>query len=213
MPSKLSKAPRAPKPNNRLPRFKPLEWSDYSVGDIPSDISRATLERAVTRAAKAANQRLRSLEAKGQTKTAYAMAMRSMAAGRTRFRERTKSLSDAALRQEYVRLREFIQAPTSTSTGQQEIDFKRYQTATERGYTGSFDEWQEAVEKYFVEAKEHLLSSDVTYTAIINGNTSILDEIIAAYKANRAYAQTEGGQLNAYLQRTRYLRPTVSKGG
>lgn len=199
--SSAAKAPRRTS-TSALPRFKALAWEDYSVG-IAAEVSRPTLERAVQRAAKAANNRLRRLEAAGDTKRAYAMAMRNMPSGRTRFKERTSSMTDRQLRLEYARLREFISAPTSTRQGALEVDLKRYETAVSKGFDGTFEEWSNYVDKYFGELKEQLFSSSAVYAAIIDGNTDLLDRMVKDYQAGKQTVQDEGSQLVSYLRRVR----------
>lgn len=214
--AKIDKTVRAPRPASRksLPRWKPLDWEDYSVG-TGWDTNRATLERAVRRAAKAANQRLRVLEAQGRTKGAYKLAMRNLGE-RTRFKERTKTLSDKELRAEYARLREFISAKTSTPSGIAEADLKRFTKAQESGFSGTLEEWIDYSEQFFAARIEELFSSDVIYQAIVNGTLDIIAQMVEEYNQTldakiRQAIQKSGGTLSSAEARAQVI--ANDKGG
>lgn len=177
-------------------------WADYDMGDVNA-LSKAQLEKAVRRAAKAANQRLLRLERAGKnTSGAYKMAM-SHLEGRRRFYERTDKRSLAELRKEYASLRSFISAKTSTIQGIKEAADKRYQTAVERGYQGTFEEWERDVRKYFAEHVEALFSSDVIYSSITGNKVDVLDDILATSRAYRKHdkSYTQGRALLDYMKR------------
>lgn len=177
-------------------------WADYDMGDVNA-LSKAQLEKAVRRAAKAANQRLVRLERAGKnTSGAYKMAM-SHLEGRRRFYERTDKRSLAELRAEYASLRSFISAKTSTIQGIKEAGDKRYQTAVERGYQGTFEEWERDVRKYFAEHVEALFSSDVIYSSITGNNVDVIDDVLATSRAYRKHDKdyTQGRALLDYMRR------------
>lgn len=177
-------------------------WADYDMGDVNA-LSKAQLEKAVRRAAKAANQRLLRLERAGKnTSGAYKMAM-SHLEGRRRFYERTDKRSLAELRAEYASLRSFISAKTSTIQGIKEAGDKRYQTAVERGYQGTFEEWERDVRKYFAEHVEALFSSDVIYSSITGNKVDVIDDVLATSRAYRKHDKdyTQGRALLDYMRR------------
>lgn len=204
-----AKAPRKAS-TNRLPRFVPLDWEAYSVG--PEYMaSKEQLMKAVSRAGKAANQRLRQLEKLEKPGFAYKAAMKNLPEGRRRFKERTAKMTEGELRREYARLREFLSAKSSTPTGQKEIDEKRYAKALEKGFQGSIDDWQAVVEKYFAELGETLYSSNVVYQAIVEQNTDILDRIIADSMAKEKSLDTEATQLISYLRRVKRKKSRLEK--
>lgn len=157
-------------------------WAYYEYKGHRGDIryaSRTELEAIVRKAAKAANQRLVRLERAGETGGVYKMAMHDLGLiKRRRYKEHTQGVSMAALRNEYVILRDFLSAKTSTVQGLRETRDKRYQTAKARGFQGSAEGWDNLVRKYFAKENERLFSSDVVYSAITSGETGGLDDII-----------------------------------
>ena len=181
------------KPQQKL---KVNTWADYDIGD-PTQAGQEELSRAVRRAAKAANQRLLRLERAGATKGIYENAMYDLV-NRKRFKERTGNLSLNALRHEYKILRSFLSAKTSTIQGRKETIDKRYNTAKERGFTGSPEEFDALVVKYFAGEAEKLYSSDIIYQSIIGRTTDIIDGAIAAYGADE---NKRGSALLYYLKR------------
>lgn len=183
-------------------RLAEKTWADYDMGDVNA-LSKAQLEKAVRRASKAANQRLLRLERAGKnTSGAYKMAM-SHLEGRRRFYERTDKRSLAELRKEYASLRSFISAKTSTIQGIKEAGDKRYQTAVERGYQGTFEEWERDVRKYFAEHVEALFSSDVIYSSITGNKVDVIDDVLATSRAYRKHDKdyTQGRALLDYMRR------------
>lgn len=183
-------------------RLAEKTWADYDMGDVNA-LSKVQLEKAVRRAAKAANQRLLRLERAGKnTSGAYKMAM-SHLEGRRRFFERTDKRSLAELRKEYTSLRSFISAKTSTIQGIKEAGDKRYQTAVERGYQGTFEEWERDVRKYFAEHVEALLSSDVIYSSITGNRVDVIDDVLATSRSYRKHDKDyiQGRALLDYMRR------------
>ncbi len=122
---------------------------------------------------------------------------------RRRFYERTDKRSLAELRKEYASLRSFISAKTSTIQGIKEAGDKRYQTAVERGYQGTFEEWERDVRKYFAEHVEALFSSDVIYSSITGNKVDVIDDVLATSRAYRKHNKdyTQGRALLDYMRR------------
>lgn len=154
---------------------KTKTWADY---ELPGweNASQKDLVKAVRKAAKAANQRLRRLEAAGATKGVYQRTIAKL--GRKRFQERPDKMTLNALRREYKRLRSFISAQTSTVKGRKESDIKRYQTAVSRGYKGTMEDFYDDIEKYFDEKTEKYFSSKTVYSTIVTGESDIIDQVI-----------------------------------
>ncbi len=158
-------------------------WETYDKGD-PSKLTRQDLEKVVQSAAKAANQRLRTLEKHGYTERGVYKTAQKRLGQRTRYKERTSKLTINQLRREYVILREFLSAKSSTITGRNDIDQKRYETAVNKhGFDGTIDDFYDEVEKYYTEDVERRFSSNVVYKAINAGMTDVIDDIIAKQKA------------------------------
>lgn len=178
-------------------QFKEKSWEDYSRGN-PNTLSTAELRDAVRKAAKAANQRLVRLERRGYTNGVYERAMNNLVStGRRRFKENTAKLTQAELRREYAALRDFIGAKTSTVQGRRDTEEKRYQTAVERGYTGTKDEFELEIEQAFAKSNESLFSSNVIYQALTSGRLNVLETIT---QESRAAPKTEGEALLAYAR-------------
>ena len=171
-------------------------WADYDIGD-PSQADRQELSIVVRRAAKVANQRLLRLERAGATKGIYENAMYDLV-NRRRFKERTEKISLNALRHEYKILRSFLSAKTSTVQGRRETIDKRYKTAQDHGFTGSLEEFNFAVTKYFADNVESLFSSDVIYQSITSGKTNIIDAAVDQFGADES---KRGSALLYYLGR------------
>lgn len=171
-------------------------WADYDIGD-PSQADQQELSIAVRCAAKAANQRLLRLERAGHTKGIYENAMYDLV-NRRRFQERTGKLSLNALRHEYKILRSFLSAKTSTVQGRQDTIDKRYKTAQDHGFSGSLEDFEFAVTKYFADNVESLFSSDIIYQAITGGKTDILDAAVEQFGADES---KRGSALLYYLKR------------
>lgn len=171
-------------------------WADYDIGD-PSQADQQELSIAVRRAAKAANQRLLRLERSGHTKGIYENAMYDLV-NRRRFKERTEKLTLNALRHEYKILRSFLSAKTSTVQGRKDTIDKRYKTAQDHGFSGSLEDFEFSVTKYFADNIESLFSSDTIYQAITGGKTDILDAAAEQFGANES---KRGSALLYYLKR------------
>ena len=174
-------------------------WANYDVGS-PMTAATEDLRSAVRRAAKAANQRLVRLERAGFTGQAYKMAMKDLH-GRRRYYENAAKLTTAQLRHEYAILRDFISAKTSTVQGANATNRKRYQTALDRGFDGTEEEFYDLIDLYFGKEAEELYSSDIIYLAVLTGRTSVIDQVIERQKAGDR--MTRGGVLLEYLRAAR----------
>lgn len=188
-----------------LPKYEPQSWSYYSPGTTdPNQLTKQELVQVIRKAAKAANQRLRSLEKSDVINTAktgaYKYAQSQMPGKiKPRFNERPKETADrTTLKHQYLHLREFMTMKSSTVTGVRAIKDARYQTAVQRGFKGTPEQWDLAVQKFFTKAAEKLFDSDKIYDAITGNNADVLEDIIAADRDD----QTSKGQaLLDYVRR------------
>lgn len=188
-----------------LPKYEPQSWSYYSPGTTdPNQLTKQELVQVIRKAAKAANQRLRSLEKSDVINTAktgaYKYAQSQMPGKiKPRFNERPKETADrTTLKHQYLQLREFMTMKSSTVTGVRAIKDARYQTAVQRGFKGTPEQWDMAVHKFFTKAAEKLFDSDKIYDAITGNNADVLEDIIAADRDD----QTSKGQaLLDYVRR------------
>ena len=162
--------------------IKENKWEDYEYRGYYMFASAEDLRRIVRRAAKAANQRLLRRERAGRTKGVYAGIMAELGRlDRKRFIESKKRLDEMSineLRHEYVMLRDWLSAKTSTVQGLRAADDKRYQTAMERGFTGTLDEWNQIAETFFTAEREKFFDSNATYMQVTAGNADIVQKII-----------------------------------
>lgn len=179
----MSRKTKKRKPINAVNR---QGWQRYAYQGDVSKATRSELMPLIQRAAHVANERLRALERAGETGGAYKMAQTYLSLyDRSRFPEGSKILKNmryGRLQATYRELREFLSAESSTVGGIARIRKSRYNTAVERGYTGTEDEWNNAVIKYFAEVKEGLFSSDTVYNALTNQSgvsLDYLDKVIA----------------------------------
>ena len=179
----MSRKTKKRKPINTVNR---QGWQRYAYQGDVSKATRSELMPLIQRAAHVANERLRALERAGETGGAYKMAQTYLSLyDRSRFPEGSQILKNmryGRLQATYRELREFLSAESSTVGGIARIRKSRYNTAVERGYTGTEDEWNNAVIKYFAEVKEGLFSSDTVYNALTNQSSVplvYLDKVIA----------------------------------
>lgn len=174
-----------------MPRYQIATWQNYDIGDVRY-VSTPDLIRAVERAGKAANRRLRSLEKAGFTGGMYAQAMADLGLPRTRFKESAKTMTRAQLLREYTIIRNFMSAKTSTPSGVRRTNKRRYMTAVSRGFDGSEEEFYQLINDYFSKNVEKLFSSDVIYDIITGVDAkkkrSVVDEIIAEQNTTRGKA-------------------------
>lgn len=188
-----------------LPKYEPQAWSYYSPGTTdPNRLTNAELVKVIRKAAKAANQRLRALEKSDVINTAktgaYKYAQSQMPGKiKPRFNERPKESADrTALKHQYLQLREFMTMKSSTVTGVRAIKDARYQTAVQRGFKGTQEQWDMAVQKFFTKAAEKLFDSDKIYDAITGNNSDVLEDIISADRDDQT---TKGQALLDYVRR------------
>lgn len=162
--------------------IKEKSWEDYEYRGYFEHANRSDLIPVVRKAAKAANQRLLRRERAGRTKGVYAGIMAELGRlDRRRFIESKKRLDEMSineLRHEYVMLRDWLSAKTSTLQGLRAADDKRYQTAVERGFTGTLDEWNQIAETFFTAEREKFFDSNATYMQVTAGNADIVQKII-----------------------------------
>lgn len=190
---------------NHLPKYEPQSWSYYSPGTTdPNQLTKRELVQVIRKAAKAANQRLRSLERSDAIKAArqgaYKYAQSQMPGKiKPRFNERSKETADRmTLIHQYLQLREFMTMKSSTVSGVRAFKFARYQTAVQRGFKGTQEQWELAVEKFFTKAAEKLFDSDKIYDAITSNNSDVLGAIIEADADDQ---MTKGQALVDYVRR------------
>lgn len=184
--------------------IKEKSWDDYEYRGYFEHANRSDLIPVVRKAAKAANQRLLRMERAGLTKGVYARISGQLAQlGRRRFAEsegRLKNMGLQELRHEYVLLRDWLSAKTSTVQGKKNADISRYYTAKMRGFTGTLEDWIEASKTYFTEQYEALFSSDVLYTSIITGDIDIVQNIINENEKRKDNQPDRGAALLRYVK-------------
>lgn len=188
-----------------LPKYAPQTWAYYSPDATdPNQLTKAELVKVIRKAAKAANQRLRALEKSDVINTAktgaYKYAQSQMPGKiKPRFNERPKETADrSTLKHQYLQLREFMTMKSSTVTGIRAIKDARYQTAVQRGFKGTQEQWDMAVQKFFTKAAEKLFDSNIIYDAITGNDSDVLGDIIAA---DRDEQMTKGQALLDYVRR------------
>lgn len=173
-------------------------WADYEIKNFKR-ATRAELQVAVRKAAKAANQRLLRLERHDKMTGAYMLAQQFFKnMGRRRYKERPEKLTYNELQKEYKALRSFISAKSSTIQGAADVSYKRYETAVSKGYKGTFAQFELDVRKAFTKITEGLFSSDVIYKALTDGNLDILDETVKQFEDSR---ELRGQALLTYMRR------------
>ena len=148
--------------------YQPKPWEAYAPkGPNATSYTREELEKIVRRASGAANRRLKRLEEAGETKGAYKRAQGMLATqGRSRFSGAVKSMDKSQLVAEYLRLRDFMTAKTSTAQGVKDWKRNVYESLKDRGFEGSQEELAELFDKYMVKELEAALGSDVVFTLI-----------------------------------------------
>lgn len=189
-------------------KCKEKTWADYALKNF-SSATRADLQAAVRKAAKAANQRLLRLERADKTTGAYQIAQRYFKdTGHRRYKERTGKMTYNELQKEYKALRSFISAKSSTIQGANEIAYKRYQAAVFKGYGGTFSQFELDVRKAFTKIIEGMFSSDVIYEALTGGNLDILDETVKQFKDSN---EMRGKALLTYMKRKKKSTKSTKK--
>lgn len=174
-------------------------WQDYEYQGAYMLASAEDLRRVVRRAAKAANQRLLRRERVGRTKGVYAGTMADLGRmGRRRFIEssaRLEKMSVNELRHEYVLLRNWLSAKTSTLQGLKSMDDKRYETAKKRGFEGTLEEWNEIAESFFTAEREKYFDSNAIYLQATVGNADIIEKIIERSQKKKDEEPNKGALL------------------
>ena len=207
---KETKAKRKQGGKGRPFRAKP--WSAYAKGEKPANAyTTEELREIVGRASKAANNRLRALEKEDLTKSAYQRAIRQTGKDIPRYREKVKSATREELWHEFVQLRDFMTAPTSTVGGAKEHRHKIYQMALEMGFSGSSESLSMLFEKYMTAEWEALLGSETIYQEITSGRAAqgSLDEI----REKREKQSRIGDMVAADKEEGRLLLQSLSKYG
>lgn len=191
-------------------------WQDYEYQGAYMLASAEDLRSVVRRAAKAANQRLLRRERAGRTKGVYAGTIAALGRlGRVRFAEsksRLDKMSINELRHEYVMLRDWLSAKTSTLQGLNAADDKRYQTARERGFTGTLEEWNEIAESFFTAEREKFFDSNAIYMQVTAGNADIVQKIIERSQ-EKSKETIDNGSLLVRLVKAAAGRKKASRGG
>lgn len=205
--AKTAKLPdlKIPTGGGKSPRFSRMDWGYYAPGmKAPYDYTDAELKRIVRKASKAANQRLRNLEKTGITKYAYKGAMHNLA-GRKRFKERTAKLSRDELRREFIILRDFLTAKTSTPAGHRAVQDAKFQRAQDLGFTGTKDELTFLYDKYMTEQMEKMYGSDIINQMIIQNDAEELKRLRMAWETEAKNAMkdkaTGGRAILEYMRR------------
>lgn len=152
--------------------FQSKPWEAYAPkGPSATSYTREELEQIVRRASGAANRRLKRLEEAGETKGIYKRALGMLETqGRTKFSGAVKSMTRTELVAEYMRLRDFLSAKTSTMQGIKDWKRNVYDSLVDRGFTGSPEELSELFDKYMTKELESALGSDVVYTLLQTDN-------------------------------------------
>ena len=169
---KASKPPKKRKQGGKGRPFQPKPWEAYAPkGPNATSYTREELEQIVRRASGAANRRLKRLEEAGETKGIYKRALGMLETqGRTKFSGAVKSMTKTELVAEYLRLRDFLSAKTSTMQGIKEWKRNVYGSLVDSGFTGSQEELSELFDKYMTKELEEALGSDVVYTLLQTDN-------------------------------------------
>ena len=156
--------------------FQAYGWSVFSKGNkAPNQYTTWELKQIVKRASKAANQRLRKLEAAGVDKWAYKSAQKALGDNRKRYWERTDKRSREELIAEYVRLRDFMTAKTSTMSGIRDYHKEQTERARALGFTGTDEELSFMYAKYMDEEFVKLIGSEIIYRLIIENRKEDLE--------------------------------------
>lgn len=169
---KASQPPKKRKQGGKGRPYQPKPWEAYAPkGPNVSAYTREELEKVVRRASGAANRRLKRLEEAGETKGVYKRALGMLETqGRTKFSGAVKSMTRSELVAEYLRLRDFLSAKTSTMQGIKDWRRNVYESLKDRGFTGSQSELSELFDKYMTAELEAALGSDVVFTLLQSDN-------------------------------------------
>lgn len=163
-----SQPPKKRKQGGKGRPYQPKPWEAYATkGPNVSNYTREELEQTVRRASGAANRRLKRLEEAGETKGVYKRALGMLETqGRTKFSGAVKSMTRNELIAEYLRLRDFLSAKTSTMQGIKDWKRNVYESLKDRGFEGSQAELSELFDKYMTKELEDALGSTVVYVLL-----------------------------------------------
>lgn len=165
---KASKPPKKRKQGGKGRPYQPKPWEAYATkGPNVSNYTREELEQTVRRASGAANRRLKRLEEAGETKGVYKRAMGMLETqGRTKFSGAVKSMTRNELIAEYLRLRDFLSAKTSTMQGIKDWKHNIYLALKERDFEGTEVELSDLFDKYMIKELEDALGSNLVYVLL-----------------------------------------------
>lgn len=162
-------------PKAYSPRFQALGWDYYSRGNRPpSSYTTEELQKIVRKASKAANQRIRTIERSGMKSAALYLMQRQT--GKKRFSERVKSKSRQELVKQFVYLREFVGAQTSTITGIKAHRTAIINTYMARGFNGTEEELEFLLNKYIGSQMSKFYGSTIVYQMIIENDRASLED-------------------------------------
>lgn len=163
--SKASQPPKKRKQGGKGRPYQPKPWEAFAPkGPNATSYTREELEQIVRRASGAANRRLKRLEEAGETKGVYKRALGMLETqGRTKFSGAVKSMTRSELIAEYLRLRDFLSAKTSTKQGIADWKHNIYLALKDRGFEGTQDELSDLFDKFMTEEMENALSSNTVF--------------------------------------------------
>lgn len=162
---RASKSPKKRKQGGKGRPYQPKPWEAFAPkGPNATSYTREELEAIVRRASGAANRRLKRLEEAGETKGVYKRAMGMLETqGRTKFSGAVKSMTRSELIAEYLRLRDFLSAKTSTKQGIKDWKHNIYLALKDRGFEGTQDELSDLFDKFMIKGMEDALGSNTVF--------------------------------------------------
>lgn len=167
---KASKAsqPKKRKQGGKGRPYQPKPWEAYAPkGPNVMNYSREELEQTVRRASGAANRRLKRLEEAGETKGMYKRALGMLETqGRTKFSGAVKNMTRNELVAEYLRLRDFLSAKTSTIQGIKSWKHNIYLALKERDFEGTEEELSDLFDKFMTKEMEDALGSNPIFVML-----------------------------------------------
>lgn len=162
-------------PKAYSPRFQARGWDYYSHGNrTPSSYTTEELQKIVRKASKAANQRIRTIERSGMKSAALYLMQKQT--GKTRFSERVKSKSRQELVKQFVYLREFVGAQTSTITGIKAHRTAIFSTYMAQGFNGTEEELEFLLTKYFGSQMTKFYGSTIVHRMVIENDRANLED-------------------------------------
>lgn len=162
---KSSKPPKKRKQGGKGRPYQPKPWEAFAPkGPNATSYTREELEQVVRRASGAANRRLQRLEEAGETKGVYKRAMGMLETqGRNKFSGAVKSMTRSELIAEYLRLRDFLSAKTSTKQGIKDWKHNIYLALKDRDFEGTEEELSDLFDKFMTKEIEDALSSNTVF--------------------------------------------------